>query len=347
MNYLGIIGILQTMKRRWIYWLLIAAFVWIVASRFGEITELSATLSRGHFQWLLVAVGLQILHYVISSASYRTAFSTVGVESRVRELFPLLFGAMFVNVVAPTGGASGAALFVDHAARKGQSPSRAAAGILLQLIVSLMAFTVLLAAGMAYLGVMNRLESYQLGAAGILVFTVGLATGLLILAGRHPDALKRLLAWIQRSLNGIMQKIRRATLISDEWVDKQGADFIEAATAITTNPRGLIITLAMLLLAYVINIAGMYTLFLAFNQVVPIGSLVAGYTIGILFLIVSFTPQGIGVVEGIMPMVFSSLGVPNVAATLTVLAFRGLSLWLPLVIGFLLLRWTGVFKNKA
>lgn len=335
------------MKRRWIYWLLIAAFIWIVASRFGEITELSATLAKGHYQWLLVAVGLQILHYVVSSASYRTAFSTVGVESRVRDLFPLLFGAMFVNVVAPTGGASGAALIVDHTARRGQSPSRAAAGILLQLIVSLMAFTLILIAGLTYLGMMKHLESYELGAAGILVFTVVLAAGILMLAGRYPEVLKRLLAWIQRSLNGLVQKVRNVTLISDEWVEKQGSDFIEAASAITTNPRGMIITLGMLLLAYVINIAGMYTLFLAFNQVVPIGSLVAGYTIGILFLIVSFTPQGIGVVEGIMPLVFSSLGVPNVPATLTVLAFRGLSLWLPLVIGFLLLRWTGVFKNKT
>lgn len=335
------------MKRRWLYWLLIAVFIWFVASRFGEITELSATLAKGHFQWLLVAIALQILHYVVSSASYRSAFSTVGVESRVRDLFPLLFGAMFVNVVAPTGGASGAALFVDHAARRGQSPSRAAAGILLQLIVSLMAFTVILAAGMTYLGVTKHLETYQLGAAGILVFTVALASGVLILAGRYPDALKRLLAWVQYSLNGLVQKVRHVTLISDEWVEKQGADFIEAASAITTHPRGMIITLFMLILAYVINIAGMYTLFLAFNQVVPIGSLVAGYTVGILFLIVSFTPQGIGVVEGIMPMVFSSLGVPNLPATLTVLAFRGLSLWLPLLIGFLLLRWTGVFKSKA
>ena len=335
------------MKRRWLYWLLIAVFIWIVASRFGEITELSATLAKGHFQWLLVAVALQILHYVVSSASYRSAFSTVGVESRVRDLFPLLFGAMFVNVIAPTGGASGAALFVDHAARRGQSPSRAAVGILLQLIISLMAFTVILAAGMTYLGVTKHLETYQLGAAGILVFTVALASGLLILAGRYPDALKKLLAWIQHSLNGLVQKVRHVTFIPDEWVEKQGADFIEAASAITTHPRGMMITLCMLILAYVINIAGMYTLFLAFNQVVPIGSLVAGYTVGILFLIVSFTPQGIGVVEGIMPMVFSSLGVPNVPATLTVLAFRGLSLWLPLVIGFLLLRWTGVFKSKA
>ena len=39
------------------------------------------------------------------------------------------------------------------------------------------------------------------------------------------------------------------------------------------------------------------------------------------------------------PLVFTSLGIPSGAAIVITLAFRGLSLWLPLVPGFLLLRW--------
>ena len=71
--------------------------------------------------------------------------------SRLRDLFPLLFGAIFVNVVAPAGGASGAALFVDHAARSGQSTARTAAGILLQLITSLGALVGVPVAGLSYI----------------------------------------------------------------------------------------------------------------------------------------------------------------------------------------------------
>ena len=55
-------------------------------------------------------------------------------------------------------------------------------------------------------------------------------------------------------------------------------------------------------------------------------------------LILSPVPQGIGVVEGVMALVFASLGVPAGSATVIALAFRGLTFWLPMAAGFLLLR---------
>ena len=58
-----------------------------------------------------------------------------------------------------------------------------------------------------------------------------------------------------------------------------------------------------------------------FHQNVHFGVLVAGYAMGILFWIVSITPQGIGVVEGMMTLVFASLGVPIEHATVIALAF--------------------------
>ena len=63
----------------------------------------------------------------------------------------VMFTSLFMNVAAPSGGASGAALFVNDVARRGQSAARAAAGTLLVLIVNLVAFSLVLAVGMAYL----------------------------------------------------------------------------------------------------------------------------------------------------------------------------------------------------
>jgi phosphatidylglycerol lysyltransferase len=48
--------------------------------------------------------------------------------------------------------------------------------------------------------------------------------------------------------------------------------------------------------------------------------------------------MGIGVVEGVMPLVFISLGVSHSVAILVTLAYRGLSFWLPLLVGFILLH---------
>jgi uncharacterized membrane protein YbhN (UPF0104 family) len=66
-----------------------------------------------------------------------------------------------------------------------------------------------------------------------------------------------------------------------------------------------------------------------------------------LFWMVSITPQGIGMVEGAMVLVCTSLGVPAAEATAITLAFRGLSLWLPLLVGFFLLRRLRTFRSDV
>ncbi len=78
---------------------------------------------------------------------------------------------------------------------------------------------------------------------------------------------------------------------------------------------------------------------------VTLAMLITGYALGTLFLVVSITPQGLGVVEGVMTAVFVSLGVPLERAAIVVLAYRGLSFWLPLCVGFIALRWTPQLKK--
>lgn len=333
------------MIRRLIYGLLVGAFAWLVVSRFNEISRISSILAQGHIQWVLVALGLQTFYYFISSFSYKEAFLTVGVKSRLRDLIPLLFGAIFVNVAAPAGGASGAALFIDHAVRTGQSAVRTAAGLFLQLVMGMVAFVVLLAAGLLYLAAYNKLEGYDLVATLLLLIATGLIGGALYLAIQNPGLLRGGLDWMRNITGRLASKVHRQAPISEEWIEQHAGELGEAGEAISAHPSRVAWTMAALLLAHGVNIAVLYCLFMAFSLSIPLGSLVAGYAVGILFLIVSVTPQGIGVVEGIMPVVFGSLGIPYTTATITVLAFRGLSLWLPLAIGFIFLRSLKVFHG--
>ncbi len=124
--------------------------------------------------------------------------------------------------------------------------------------------------------------------------------------------------------------------MSESWADKNTEELSEAAVAIAAHPGRISQTLAIALAGNFIDLASLYILFLAFHQPVTIGVLVAGYSIGILFWIVSITPQGIGIVEGMMTLVFTSLGVPAERAAIIALSFRGLTFWLPLLIGFFL-----------
>jgi hypothetical protein len=45
------------MKRRWIFWILVVIFVWVVISRLSEIKKLADTLLGGQWQWVAVSFG--------------------------------------------------------------------------------------------------------------------------------------------------------------------------------------------------------------------------------------------------------------------------------------------------
>ncbi len=324
--------------RRVLFWALLILFLWLVISRLTEIKKLADTLAQGQWEWVLVAAGLQVIYYLFYTEQYRAAFSTVDVKSRLVELLPVMFGSIFVNVAAPTGGASGAALFVDDAARRGESATRATVGIFLSLVADYSSFAFVLVFGVIYLFLQHDLKPYEIVTAIILfLLTLGLA-GVLLLGILVPAQLRRLLGWVQALTNRLGRLIRRPTLLDDRWVEARSVEFSEAAVAITTHPDRLARTMLVGLVTQALDLASLYTVFLAFHQPVTLDVLVAGYAMGILFWIVSITPQGIGVVEGIMTLVFTSLGIPADRAAIIAVSFRGLTFWLPLAIGFFMVR---------
>jgi len=336
-----------SVRGRWLFWILVIAFVWVVVSRFTEIEKLAETLAKGKWEGVLVAALLQVVYYIIYTALYQSGFDIVGVESQLRDLFPLTFASIFVNVAAPAGGTSGMALFVDDARRRGQSAARAAVGTLLTLIADFSGFVIVLIFGLIFLFIQHDLKTYEIIGAVLLLAAIGGMTSLLLLGLWRPELLKHLLDWVQHAANGIATRFKRGNFLADDWAEHNAGEFIEASMAVAIHPDRVTRTLLISLCAYVVDITSLYCIFLAFHQPVGFGLLVAGFSMGILFWIVSITPQGIGVVEGMMTLVFTSLGVPAERATIIALAFRGLTFWLPLFIGFILLRRIRAFAGEV
>jgi uncharacterized protein (TIRG00374 family) len=104
---------------------------------------------------------------------------------------------------------------------------------------------------------------------------------------------------------------------------------------------GLALPAALALSNKALMISILFLVFLAFGQPFSVGTLVAGFSIGYLFLIVSPTPSGIGFVEGAMTLVLNSLGIPLAAAAIVTLAYRGITFWFPLLYGMVAFRLVG------
>jgi uncharacterized protein (TIRG00374 family) len=333
-------------KRRWLYYLLILAFVIVVISRFTEAQKLVRTLLGGRPEWVAAALLFQCVYYVIFTAVFQSALWTVEVGGRLRDYIPVWFTSVFLNITAPSAGMTGAAVFIDDAARRGQSAARAAAGTILVLVADYSAFSLVMISGMIVLFATRNLHAYEVIAAVILLVFIISLSSILLMGLWRPARLGRLLAWLQRTLTRIAARFRRRSFLPDDWAARNAAEFSQAAAAIKLHPERLARTYALAMAAHLAELLTLFMLFRAFRAGIHPGVLVAGYSVGILFWLVAITPSGIGVVEGVMTLVLSSLGVPVEKATLIALSFRGLTFWLPLTIGFFLLRRSRSFRHS-
>jgi phosphatidylglycerol lysyltransferase len=330
--------------RKWIPRLLIIAFLWIVVARLAEIKKLGGILAGGRWQWIGAALLLQFIYYALYTGLYKSAFAAVGVKSRWRDLLPVTLGSLFVNVVAPAGGMTGAALFVDDAARRGESGAKAAAGTLLVTITELGAFEALLLPGMAYLYTHHDLKTYEVAGAAALTALVSVLSLALILGLWRPMWIERLLGMLQRVSARAAGFFHRESPLDEQWAAQTAAEFSSAAEALRRAPVEVARTVLIALVCHLIDLVCLYTVFLAFHQSVGFGGLIAGYSMAILFWIVSPTPQGVGVVEAVIALVYTSLGVPPTKALVIALAYRGVTFWLPMLIGVVALQRARSFR---
>jgi phosphatidylglycerol lysyltransferase len=322
-------------------------FIGLVLFRFDQPQELRRILGAIRLDRVLESLACQIVYFAVFAASFHAAFSTVGIPTRTRDLIPLMFGSVFVNVVVPAGGPGGAALFAEDFARRGKPAARAATGVLLQLVADLSGFTLVLSAAVAVLFIEHTLGGFELGAAILLISATTGLCGALWFGMTRPASLLRESGWSQGAANWLFGRLIRPLALAKDWARKNADEFHQGVGALADRPAGLAATVSLALFAHLLQVASLYLVFLAFNHPVGFGPLVAGYAVGMLFWIVAITPQGIGIVEGMMVLAFTTMGVPGTLAAVVTLAFRGLSFWIPMLVGFVAVqRLRGFSPNR-
>ena len=152
----------------WLFWVLILIFVYILVSRITEIEALINTLVKGKWIWVFVAAVFQYLYIVSYAGIYHSSFSVVDVKSRLKDLIPVMFGSVFMNVGTPLAGSGGSILFVDDARRRGESVVRATTATLLVYLAVLGAFQAIMIPGLIILVVRHQFELYQIITAAVM-----------------------------------------------------------------------------------------------------------------------------------------------------------------------------------
>ena len=99
-----------------------AAFVYL---SFGELESILTTLQKGNLWYILLAAGLQASWFLVVGSTYQGLFHMLGVDGTVYRYSLVSAAANFVNIVAPSGGMGGMAVFIMDARRNGGSSGKA------------------------------------------------------------------------------------------------------------------------------------------------------------------------------------------------------------------------------
>ena len=116
----------------------------VVAFSFSELETIVLTLQKAHLGFFLMAILIQIVWFVSSGRMYQSIFHLLGIHEDVITLSRIATAANFINVVAPTAGAGGVALFAAEAKRRGHPAGKATVAAALFLLLDLAAFLVIL-----------------------------------------------------------------------------------------------------------------------------------------------------------------------------------------------------------
>ena len=170
--------------------------------------------------------------------------------------------------------------------------------------------------------------------ASFIMFGIVLSLGTLIYIGSQSgEKLGRILGWLSHRINRILWPILHREYFHEIAAHEFGVEVASGLSILHKKRRGILIPFLFALNSKLLQTLILAMTFMAFGVQFTIGTIIAGFASAYLFLIVSPTPYGIGVVETLLPLALTSLSVAWEDSVLITLMYRGITFWVPLVLG--------------
>jgi uncharacterized protein (TIRG00374 family) len=299
----------------------------------GELERTWMTLRHSELRFMALAIILLLCWTLNEAAGYRSLYRLMDVREQYRHLVLLSSANSFINVVAPSGGFGGIAVFVDDAGKRGQPRGLAAAVGALSLFLEYSAFMVILGMGWVVFIRRNDLKPGEITASFIMLGIV-LGMGILIYIGSHSSQqLGRILGWLAHRINQVLWPILHREYFHEIAAHEFGVEVAGGLSILRVKHRGIIVPFLFALNSKLLQTLILGMTFMAFGVPFSMGTIVAGFASAYLFLIVSPTPYGIGVVETLLPLALTSLSVAWEDSVIITLVYRGITFWIPLILG--------------
>ena len=311
-------------RRRVARWILLAvglAAIGLLVRHAADLRLFVALARQARPAWLLLALLFQIFTYVAVAAAWRLVLRRAGAPQPLRRLLPIAVSKLFADQALPGAGLGGHVLLVDRLLMLGTPRSTAVAALLISMLGYYLAYAAL--AIVMLLVLHDRATALMAGLVSALLL-VALAVPALALWLRHRG--KRPLSPLLERLGPLPRILR----------------ILGEAPASLVGDRGLITRVSILNgCVFLADAATMTACLLALGLPFAPATAFLALMAGSIAATLAPIPLGLGSFEVSATAMMHSLGVPLEAALTATLLLRGMTLWLPLLPGLVLMRGTG------
>ena len=319
---------------------IVLAFVFL---RGDQLREFLDTLKQGSPLLLIAAVVAQLGKYTAQGFGFKACFHAVNSKIDFKMGITLVFGTFFVNTIAPSLNLAGTSLVVDRGHKIGIPAGKCtSAAFLMQLCIDTgFVLVMLISFGILSFTVGLQPGWFLLGLAAIAL--VGGLALVMTLGGAKPQLVLKVLKPIEKLVDKILRKFNKKPI--DPWAENVVDSFSESAKQIVHAPKRTLAAFGCSLIASICEVSCFALVGTAFG-ITAIEPLICGYVLATLFAMISFVPQGVGVVEAAVMVGFGLFGINTAAGMATVLAYRGIVFWLPFLTGAVVIQRMGFKSGK-
>lgn len=330
------------MKKALLLLLGIVAVCFIIANA-DYLSNFLNTMMTGALIPMVISIVLMLARHLVQAASYDAAFEAVGHATGFWHNVVLIFSLVFINTFCLFSGATGVAFIIDDAHREGCDAGQSTGGAILSQIGYFAAVFVISVIGFLTMWISGHMNTVFLVGGLLLAAVLAILSSLFFVGHFRPRVLYRVFMVLEKVINKVMGIFKKS--LKAGWGRNMAHSFVDTANLLAKNPKGSIITVAYASFSAILNMACLVAIGYAFGFE-NVEALVAAFAVGAISVILSPTPQGVGVVEAMITAILTAYGCSVATAAAIALVYRGVMFWIPFCIGAVMLSQAGFFKSK-
>lgn len=334
----GVISSNKFKVTEYIFVFFLLVFVIVLALKFSDLEKFVKILSGGIWYYILLFIFLQLLYLLVQSEVYLGLYRIFGKTGNLIKTLQVFLATNFVNLALPFSGVSGVVTFVGYSKELGLSRLQALIINIIFYILVFLSFSLMILFILFFpneLVLLNTPEKITIFVFYLMIISLTVVFLIMVTSEKISGQI------VKFSANFINFFSRR--FVRKEVIDKKKSQLTIGQIkvlrlVINEKKRIFLAPFFYSLFGHLLHFLVFYIIFLAFGSAVsPLVALI-GYIISVVFIVVSFTPSGVGIVEPLMILYFVSAGISVELATIVTFVFRGVVFWLPFFLGFLAIR---------